>query len=103
MIDELIDALADSIKERFGVLDQAYIDDLLLEVRKDAELEIESRFTVRYVLVDAETGQLESRTLFTEEQAAEEAAKLSIHGTSCRAAVVLLEDWAAAPSPAPIP
>ena len=90
MIDEFIDALTDSIKERFGVLDQAYIDDLLLEVRRDAELELESRFTVRYVLVDADTGQLESRTLFTE-QAAEEAAKQPINGKSCRVAVVLLD------------
>ena len=91
MIDEFIDALTDSIKERFGVLDQAYIDDLLLEVRKDAELELESRFTVRYVLVDADTGQLESRTLFTEEQAAEEAAKQPINGKSCRVAMLLLD------------
>lgn len=91
MIDEFIDALTDSIKERFGVLDQAYIDDLQLEVRKDAELEIESRFTVRYVLVDAETGQLESRTLFMEEQAAEEAAKQPSNGKSCRVAMLLFQ------------
>ena len=91
MIDEVIDALTDSIKERFGVLDQAYIDDLLLEVRRDAELEIESRFTVRYVLVDADTGQLESRTLFTEEDAAEEAAKQPINGKSCRVAMLLFQ------------
>jgi len=91
MIDEFIDALTDSIKERFGVLDQAYIDDLLLEVRRDAELEIESRFTVRYVLVDADTGQLESRTLFTEQDAAEEAAKQPINGKSCRVAMLLLD------------
>ena len=91
MIDEFIDALTDSIKERFGVLDQAYIDDLLLEVRRDAELEIESRFTVRYVLVDADTGQLESRTLFTEKEAAEEAAKQPINGKSCRVAIVLFQ------------
>ena len=91
MIDEFIDALTDSIKERFGVLDQAYIDDLLLEVRKDAEDELESRFTVRYVLVDADTGQLESRTLFTEEDAAEEAAKQPINGKSCRVAMLLLD------------
>jgi len=91
MIDEFIDVLTDSIKERFGVLDQAYIDDLLLEVRKDAELELESHFTVRYVLVDADTGQLESRTLFTEQEAAEQAAKEPINGQSCRVAMLLLD------------
>ena len=92
MIDELIDALADIIKERFGVLDQAYIDDLLLEVRKDAEDELTTRFTVRYVLVDGETGQLESRTLFSDQSAADEAAKQEIRGKSCRVAVVLLDE-----------
>ena len=51
MIDEFIDALADILKERFGVLDQAYIDDLLVEVRKDAEDKLTTRFPVRYVLV----------------------------------------------------
>ena len=92
MIDEFIDALTDSIKERFGVLDQAYIDDLLLEVRKDAEDELTTRFTVRYVLVDGETGQLESRTLFADQNAADEAAKQDIRGKSCRVAVVLLDE-----------
>ena len=71
MIYDIIDALTDSIKERFGVLDQAYIDDLLLEVRKDAEDELTTRFTVRYVLVDGETGHLESRTLFSDQSAAD--------------------------------
>jgi len=92
MIDDIIDALTDSIKERFGVLDQAYIDDLLLEVRKDAEDELQTRFTVRYVLVDGETGQLESRTLFADQSAADEAAKQEIRGKSCRVAVVLLDE-----------
>jgi len=92
MIDEFIDALTDSIKERFGVLDQAYIDDLLLEVRKDAEDELTTRFTVRYVLVDGETAQLESRTLFSDQSAADEAAKQEIRGKSCRVAVVLLDE-----------
>ena len=92
MIDEFIDALTDSIKERFGVLDQAYIDDLLLEVRKDAEDELTTRFTVRYVLVDGETGQLESRTLLPAHTAADEAEKEENRGNSCRVAVVLLDE-----------
>ena len=92
MIDEFIDALTDSIKERFGVLDEGYIDDLLVDVKKDAEQELEAYFTVRYVLIDGETGQLESRTLFAEEKAAEEAAQRGPHGKSCRLAVLFLDN-----------
>jgi len=92
MIEDFIDSLMDIIKERFGVLHEGYLDDLLIDVKKDAEQELEDRFTIRYVLVDGETGQLESRTLFTEQQAAEDAAKQNIHGTSCRVAIVLVEE-----------
>lgn len=92
MIEDFIDSLADIIKERFGVLHEGYLDDLLIDVKKDAEQELEDHFTIRYVLVDGETGQLESRTLFTEQQAAEDAAKQNMHGASCRVAVVLLEN-----------
>jgi hypothetical protein len=91
MINDLIDALADIIKERFSVLDQAYIDDLLAEVRKDAEDELTTRFTIRYVLFDGATEQLESRILFSEEKKADEAALEGFYGKSCRVAAVLLE------------
>ena len=91
MINDLIDALADIIKERFGVLDEAYIDDLLAEVRKDAEDELTTRFTIRYVLLDGATEQLESRILFAEEQKADEAALEGFYGKSCRVAAVLFE------------
>jgi hypothetical protein len=91
MIDDFIDALGDTIKERFSVLDQAYIDDLLIEVRKDAKDELNSRFTVRYALVDGATEQLESRILFAEEKNADEAAQQGLYGKSCRVAAVLLE------------
>ena len=91
MIDEFIDALTDSIKERFGVLDQASIDDLLLEVRKDAEAEFKNRFAARYLLVDSATEQLESRIFFAEEKHADQAALEGFYGKSCRVAAVLLE------------
>lgn len=92
MIEDFIDSLADIVKERFSVLHEGYLDDVLMDVKKDAEQELEDCFTIRYVLVDGETGQLESRTLFTQQQAAEDAAKQNIHGKSCRVAIVLLEN-----------
>jgi len=92
MFSDYLDALMEIIKDRFGVLHEGYLDDVLTDVKEDAEQELEDCFTIRYVLVDGETGQLESRTLFTEQQAAEDAAKQNIHGTSCRVAVVLLEN-----------
>lgn len=91
MFTDYLDALIEIIKDRFGVLHEGYLDDLLIDVKKDAEQELEDCFTVRYVLVDGESGQLESRTLFTEQQAAEDAAKQRTHGTSCRVAIVLVE------------
>ena len=92
MFSDYLDALIEIIKDRFSVLHEGYLDDLLIDLKKDAEQELEDSFTVRYVLVDGETGQLESRTLFLSQQAAEDAAKESAHGKSCRVGIVLVEN-----------
>lgn len=59
-ITEIIDA---AIHDRFSVLDSNYITNLMPDALDDINKQMEKEFEVRYLVIDGETGQIESRTL----------------------------------------
>ena len=61
-----LDPLEDIIVEQFDVLDERYSRDMAKEILGTLTGGIEHEYEIRYLLIDGETGQLESRRLFDE-------------------------------------
>lgn len=88
---DFLDPLEDTIVEQFSVLDEQYARDMFKEMQETLSSTIENENDIRYVLIDGETGQLESRTLYEEFSEAEKAAKEDQHGGSCQVATLILD------------
>jgi hypothetical protein len=88
---DFLDSLEDIIVEQFSVLDERYARDMFKEMQETLSSTIENENTIRYVLIDGETGQLESRMLYEEYSEAEKAAKEDRHGLPCQVATLILE------------
>ena len=88
---DFLDPLEDIIVEQFDVLDGHYARNTAHDVLSALVGGIEHESTIRYVLVDGETGQLESRMLYEEYSEAENAAKEARHGKLCQVATLILE------------
>jgi hypothetical protein len=88
---DFLDPLEEIIVEQFEVLDDSYARDMASDILGTLVGTIENENVIRYLLIDGETGQLESRTLYTEFIEAENAAREERHGKSCQVATLILE------------
>ena len=88
---DFLDPLEDIIVEQFSVLDERYARDMFKEMQETLSSTIENENDIRFVLIDSETGQMESRMLYEEFSDAEKAAKEARHGESCRVATLILD------------
>jgi hypothetical protein len=79
------------IGDRFGVLDDRYVDDIMIDLGEDIETELANFFEIRFVLIDGKTGQLESRTLFEDFAEAVRESKKETHGEACLVGTLLVE------------
>lgn len=85
-----LSSLEGVLEEAFSILAPEYVHDQAAEVLKDLEREIDHEYQTRYVLIDGETGQLETRRLFEEyQQALDEIQEKDLN--KCTVALVLLE------------
>jgi len=87
---DFLDPLEDIIIEQFSVLDADYSRDMVGELLPTLTAAIESEHEIRFVLIDGETGQLESRRLFEEYQQALDAMK-DKNLTHCLIGTLLVE------------
>jgi hypothetical protein len=88
---DFLDSLEGIIVEQFSVLDERYARDMFKEMQETLSATIENENEIRYVLMDSETGQMESRMLYEEFSEAEKAAKEDRHGRSCQVATLILD------------
>jgi hypothetical protein len=78
------------LEDTFSVLSPSYVQDMAHEVTRELEDAIDNDHETRFVLIDRETGQLESRQLFVSWNEAEEAMKQSVF-ENCAIGTVLVE------------
>ena len=74
---DFLEPLEDIIIEQFEVLNADYAMDMARDVTKSLSIAIERESEVRYVLIDRDTGQLESRVLYEEYEEARKAIQLA--------------------------
>jgi len=86
---EFLPDLEDIIVETFNVLDNRYASDMAREVEKSVYAAIKEN-EIRYLLIDGETGQLESRRLFESYQEALDDIK-DMNLTHCIVGTLILE------------
>lgn len=72
---EFLDPLEEIIVEQFDVLDRNYADEMAKDILGTIVGQIEHENEIRYVLIDSETGQLESRSLYESLEEAQQAAE----------------------------
>jgi hypothetical protein len=84
-IQELIE------EELNSILNDEYAMRIARDLTRSIIGELKSDVDERYALIDGETGQLESRTLYENLDEAEQAAKQAQHGESCLVATLLLD------------
>lgn len=87
---EFLDSLEEIIVEKFDILNDCYSRDMAREVIGTMNGAIEQENEVRYLLIDGETGQLESRRLFEEYQEAVDEIKAK-NLTHCQVATLIVD------------
>jgi len=80
ILHDFIRHLDTIISRKFGVLSETYIHDCVSDLAHEIDDELRDFFSVRYVLLDPETGQLESRRFYESYSEAENAAKQRCYG-----------------------
>ncbi len=86
---DFLDPLEDIIVEQFDVLDNNYARGMAREILGTMSAAIEQENEIRYLLIDAVTGQLESRRLYEDYQEALDDIKAKT--TQCQVATMILE------------
>ena len=94
-IFDLIEELPDIIGNYFEVLDSDYRSDQAYEAAKEFGEHLAMSCEIRHVLINGETGQLESTTMYEELADAEKAA-----GDRCLVGILLAESLGRNRSPA---
>jgi len=72
--------LEEVIVSKFGILDHRYVEDCISDLSHEIDDEMRAFFSIRYVLLDPESGQLESRRFYESYSEAEQAAKQRCYG-----------------------
>ena len=87
---EFLDPLEDIIVEQFEVLDGDYARDMAKDILRTISGAVEQENEIRYLVVDGETKQLESRRLFEEYQETLDYIKAK-NLTHCQVGTLILE------------
>lgn len=89
---EFLNPLEDIIVDEFNVLDDRYARDMAKEVLGSLVGTIEHENEIRYLLIDRETAQLESRRLYETFAEAEQALKqLPTGGNPCLVGTLIID------------
>jgi len=86
MLSRLIHNLTDFVIGQFGVLSEEFVSEMMDRLADEIERRLAMRYEFRYVLVDPQTWQLESRRLYSQLAEAQKDA-----GTICRVGILLVE------------
>jgi hypothetical protein len=95
---DLIEELPGFISERFDVLESSYKENEAFEAAHAFGEHLAQSYDVRFVLINGETGQLDSTTLYEDEDEAQKAA-----ADRCMVAMLLAESLEPTPMPKTIP